>query len=71
MAIETKRPLGMRPTSTVASMTASSSGTSEQDVLDDEQQLQVQDDEERDADDALDLALQRRQRAPERAWRPR
>ncbi len=37
----------------------------EEDVLDDEQQLQVEDDGQRHADDRLDLALQRRQRAPE------
>ena len=38
----------------------------EEHVLDDEQQLQVQDDDQRHADDGLDLALQRGQRAAER-----
>ena len=35
-------------------------------VLDDEQELEVEDDAERDADDRLDLPLERRQRATER-----
>ena len=51
MAIDTNRPLGMSPARTVASTTAWSSGHRLEEVVEDEQQLEVDDDPERDADD--------------------